>query len=160
MFNFNDKLLEGAQARKQAIEYKKQVSDVYIELAANISDFLGFDVHFYEGDEYESDGGGPGAKYASMAAGITAATLSMSNLGLSNRKKTGYKLVSLSTENRELKTGTLFKTIEPDSGYPITITHKKSERFCYNQSELVEALSDLVSTVFFHDELQKLKKKD
>ncbi|PME25910.1 hypothetical protein BCV39_13930 [Vibrio sp. 10N.286.55.E10] len=160
MFNFNEKLLEGAQARDQAVEYKKQVSDVYKELAVNISTFLGFDVNFYEGDEYESTDSGVGSKYAATAAGIAAAALSINGLGLNNRKKTGYKLVSLSTKNRELKTGTLFKTIEPDSGYPITITHKKSERFCYNQSELVEALSDLVSTVFFHDELQKLKKKD
>ena len=160
MFNFNEKLLEGAQAREQAVEYKKQVSDVYKELAANISTFLGFDVYFYEGDEYEPEGTGPGSKYATIAAGISVAALSMSNLGLNNKKKTGYKLVSLSTENRELKTGTLFKTIEPDSGYPVTISHKKSEHFCYNQSELVEALSDLVSTVSFHDELQKLQKKN
>ncbi|MEZ9340315.1 hypothetical protein AB4176_20915 [Vibrio splendidus] len=158
MFNFNDKLLEGAHAREQAVEYREQIVAVYSELAKTLSDYLTFKVEFYESPEYENESSFSSALLAGSAA------LSVGGLGLglgrnTEKDKTGYKLVYLRTADRKHRTGHLFKTKEPDDGYPITIKYQKTERFCYNQSELAEALSDLLSTVFFHDELQKLKEK-
>ncbi|PSU61237.1 hypothetical protein [Photobacterium phosphoreum] len=143
MFNFDAKLEEGAEAQKKAEEQKLEISNVYKELSNSLSKFLGFEVSFYETIEYEQN----------TPMTMTAALIS------NKLKKTGYKEITLGESDSNLRSKVLFKTIEPEDGYPVTIVHDKSKYISYSQEELAVAMQSIISNVSFHAALSSFKAK-
>lgn len=146
MFNFISKLEEGASARKQALECRKEISQVYTEFCHSIGEFIGESVDIYERNEYEDD-----------TRSFLSNTIGGASAFGARSKPTGYKLISIATKEKKKKTGTLFKTREPDEGYPVHILFEDNEYACFSQQELIGALEDIATNVSFHNALEALK---
>ncbi|MEF1262928.1 hypothetical protein QTO16_29345, partial [Vibrio harveyi] len=108
----------------------------------SIGKIIGESVNIYERNEYEDD---------------TRSYLPNVIAGVAEKKPTGYKLISIATEDKKKKTGTLFKTREPDEGYPVHILFEDNEYSCFSQQELIGALEDIATYVSFHNALEALK---
>ncbi|EKG0032425.1 hypothetical protein O1D86_000376 [Vibrio cholerae] len=143
MFDFERKLEEGARAQKIAAKHKAEIQHVYTELAKALGKFLKFQVTFYTKEEYEQDG-----TWALTYAVIT-----------NKLKSTGYKLVFLRNDTHDVDSPVLFKTIEPEDGYPVTIESDTHTFLSYSQDELANTLSNIISDVKFHADLASFKKK-
>ncbi|EPS3421738.1 hypothetical protein ACVD5Z_002011 [Vibrio fluvialis] len=151
MFDFEGKLQEGALLRQQAEQNIEQIATVYRELASSLSKFLNKEIEFTERKE---------VKTRSFNRHLGALAY-FSSFVEDETTHTGYKLISARLKDEgEKKTEVLFRTKEPKEGYPVTIDHEDEEMICYNQDELVRALKNVVSSVDFHNKLQKLIKDD
>ncbi|MBY7924553.1 hypothetical protein KW453_20095 [Vibrio fluvialis] len=135
-FNFDDLLLQGKSAADLVIQNNVEIKEVFAELEASLSRFLGLDITLDEEIEYEE------AEFKNI---------------FERRKETGYKLVFVRDKASNVRKY-LMSIKRSADGYPIVVAYDRNQYVADDKNEFAQGVGRVISNAQVHLNLNAFRR--